>query len=711
MENFVELYKEETKELLNDVQDTLLELEDKPDDRELIDRVFRAMHNMKGNGAMFGFNNISAFTHDIETIYDKVRGGEVPVTPDLINLTLAACDQINLMLMKPNEDDSKQKEKVNSILEGFSQLLPEGSRKTSPQIVSVKNIPSTVPVQRVTDKESLTTYLIRFVPHADIFLTGTNPVLLLKELLELGDGYVIAHTDKVPSFEKFDPEKCYLYWTIILTTAQDTKAVQDVFIFVEDESKIRIEAVDTGEGLPSAELEEVIKNLRSNPGLLFEDIRRILSSKGDEKSQTENVPKESSEDRQEKDATEQSAEKAKSTVSHDAGVSTIRVPSEKLDNLINLVGELVTVQASLTQQVMKNRDSCYLAIAEEFERLTRDLRDIAMDIRLVPVGTLFSRYKRLVRDLSRKQGKEIRLTFEGGETELDKTIIERLSDPMVHLIRNSIDHGIESPEERQRKGKPREGHIHISAWQSGAEVSIRISDDGKGIDPEKIRVRAIDKGVISGQVELSDAEALRLIFSPGFSTAKEVSDISGRGVGMDVVKKNVEDLRGTVEVKSEVGNGTQITLRLPLTLGIIEGMVVRVGGEWFVLPLSVVQGCQEFGSNGSLPFKHREIIELRGEVIPFIRLRKHFAVTDSEPEREHLVISNISGKKIGLVVDEIIGEQQIVIKSLGKLYRNIEGLSGATLLGDGAVALILDVGKLIHIAEQEELQAVQSKKI
>ncbi len=702
MENFVELYKEETKELLNDIQDTLLELESRPTDRDLIDRVFRAMHNMKGNSAMFGFDNISAFTHDIETVYDKVREGELSVTPELINLTLEACDQINLMLFKPDTDD-KQKEKNNSILKRFSQLLPE---KKEPEHLTDKNIRADERDTKTNSNDKKITYLIQFIPNEDIFLSGTNPLLLLKELLELGDGSVIAHQDKIPDFEKMNPEKCYLYWTIILTTSADVRAIQDVFIFVEDESEIKIEAIDVNGNFSPQDIEAIKKPLMVENGLPFEKICQIFADKQKEQMAISGQEIAEKEDRKIKEKKPDEPATGLRVVSEQK--TTIRVPSDKLDSLINLVGELVTVQANLMQTALKNGDSRYLAVAEELERLTTGLCDITTEIRLVPVGSLFSKYRRLVRDLARAQKKEINLIFEGGEIELDKTIIDRLGDPLVHLIRNSIDHGIEPPEVREKKGKPRKGTIRIAAKQIGAQVWIQVCDDGKGIDPDKIYSQAVEKSIVSANKSLNASEILQLIFLPGLSTAKKVSDISGRGVGMDVVKRRVEELRGTVTVESEVGKGTTITLRLPLTLGIIDGLVIKVGAERFVLPISVVQDCQEFHPVRETQFKHREIIEINGDVIPFIRLREYFSLGEKHPKREHLIITSVNDKKLGIVVDEIEREHQIVIKPLGKLYRNIEEISGATILGEGSLALILDVAKLIEAAEREEFASVQN---
>ena len=716
MENFIELYKEETKDLLNEVQDTLLDLEERPDDRELIDKVFRAMHNMKGNGAMFGFDNISAFTHDIETIYDKVRDGELPVTTDLINLTLEACDQINLMLLKPGADLGKQQQKADQILQEFAKLLPE---EISPKDDNKKSGQSAKHQQ----KNVLRTFLIHFVPPAELFMNGTDPVLLLRELLELGESIVIAHNEKIPDFAEFDPQRCYLHWTIILRTKMDMRAVQDVFIFVEDESEIEIEQFQLPDDLKDLSFDQLKERILAKGQVTFEEICQFFKIKAkckDRKLENASEKDSAAASKSETSIASQHVQREKNgspSISKEEtrdikvqksfeSISGIRVSSEKLDNLINLVGELVTIQASLSQQVIRNNDSLYLPIAEALERLTAGLRDIAMEIRMVPLGTLFSKYKRLVRDLSRSLAKEVDLIIEGGETELDKTIIDKLGDPLVHLVRNAVDHGIEDPDIREKKGKSRKGTIRISAFQSGADVSIQISDDGKGMNPDKIFDKAVEKGIVAPDAKLSREEIFQLIFQPGFSTAAVVSDVSGRGVGMDVVKKNIEELRGTVDVESEIDRETIITLKLPLTLGIIDGLVVRVGESKFVLPISVVQDCHEFSERLNNNFKQREIINLRGEVLPFIRLRTFFSMNGALPNSEYLIIVNSTDARVGLVVDEIETDQQIVIKSLGKFYKKVEGVSGATILGDGSVALILDVTALYKAAAREEMNEI-----
>src|SRR5208282_958297 len=382
--------------------------------------------------------------------------------------------------------------------------------------------------------------------------------------------------------------------------------------------------------------------------------------------------------------------------------ASIRVASGKLDNLVNLVGELVTVQARLTQTAAGRRDPVLLSIAEEVERLTDELRDNTMNIRMLPIGTTFSKFKRLVRDLSKELGKEIDLVTEGAETELDKTVIEKLNDPLVHLIRNSIDHGIEPPDSRKAVGKSGKGTIHLSAMHSGAHVLIQIRDDGAGLDKDAIRAKAVEKGLISSDAELPEKEIFALVLAPGFSTAKAVTSVSGRGVGMDVVKQAIDALRGTIDISSNKGTGTTITLKLPLTLAIIDGLLVRIGEDHFVLPLSVVKECVELMKEDAAEAHGRHIANVRGRIIPYIKLRERFGINGIVPDIEQIVIAEIGDDNIGFVVDAVIGEHQTVIKSLGTFYKNVEGVSGATILGDGTVALILDASQIAMLAEAEE---------
>ena len=386
----------------------------------------------------------------------------------------------------------------------------------------------------------------------------------------------------------------------------------------------------------------------------------------------------------------------------DEGISSIRVPADKLDVLVNLVGELVTVQARLTQTASLLNDADLASVAEEVERLTAELRDNTLNIRMLPIGTTFGRFKRLIRDLSQELGKEIEMTTEGAETELDKTVIERLNDPLVHLIRNCIDHGIERPEEREALDKPRAGTIHLSAVHSGAYVVIRIKDDGKGLDREAILLKAVEKGLVSPNGELTDKEVFSSIFHPGFSTAKEVTNVSGRGVGMDVAKRAIDALRGSIDVSSEKGKGTAVTIRLPLTLAIVDGLLVRIADEHFVLPLSIVEECVELTKEDTEKSHGRNMAHIRGEIVPYIKLRDEFNISGDSPDIEQIVVTGVNGERMGFVVDNVIGEHQTVIKKLGRIYKDVDAVSGATILGNGTVALIVDALKLVRNAELRE---------
>jgi two-component system chemotaxis sensor kinase CheA len=395
--------------------------------------------------------------------------------------------------------------------------------------------------------------------------------------------------------------------------------------------------------------------------------------------------------------------KIQQNTEHTETASSIKVSSSKLDRLVNLVGELVTVQARLSQTAGTRNDAELLLIAEEVERLTDELRDNTMSVRMVPIGTMFSKFKRLVRDLSSEMGKEIQMTTIGAETELDKTVIDKLGDPLVHLIRNCIDHGIEAPEDREAAGKPREGTVLLQARHSGAHVLIEIIDDGAGLDLEAIKAKALEKGLIDPTADLTEKDIFSLILHPGFSTARKVTSVSGRGVGMDVVKRNIESLRGSIDIRSRKGKGTTMTLTLPLTLAIIDGLLVQIGTEVFVMPLSLVEECVELTEEDIRKAHGRQIANVRGEIVPYIRLRETFSISNTRPVIEQIVIASIDAQRVGFVVDHVIGEHQTVIKTLGKIYQDVEGVSGATILGDGRVALILDIPKLMQAAVKDDL--------
>jgi two-component system chemotaxis sensor kinase CheA len=694
-----EAFREEAYELLSTLETALLELEDRPDDMDIVGAVFRAMHTIKGSGAMFGFDDISAFTHEIETVFDLVRNGALPVTGELIDLSLTARDQIKAMLDATCGGAPYDEARTAELQAAFRQKVPAAA--TAPAEPAPAAGPPLEP-----DGGHRRTYRIRFRPNEDIVLSGTNPLCLLNELYQLGKCRVVAQIDDIPPLETLDPEKIYTFWDVILTTGHELDEIRDVFIFVEDDCELRIELIDDdqvlgsdssykklgdilierGDLTPEA-LQEVLGQ-QKRIGQMLVEARAVspsqVASALVEQEQVKTI-------RSQKQQQQQGQESA----------SSIRVPADKLDRLVDLVGEMVTIQSRLSQTAIGREDAELISIAEEVERLTAELRDNTLNIRMLPIGTTFSKFKRLVRDLSQELGKEIELTTSGAETELDKTVIEKLNDPLVHIIRNSIDHGIETPEKRERAGKKRQGSIHLAAIHSGDSVIIEIVDDGGGLNEEAIRRKAIDKELIGEHDQLSRHELCQLIFAAGFSTAQKVTGVSGRGVGMDVVKRAIESLRGSIDIDSAPGRGTTIRVRLPLTLAIIDCLLVAIENDCFVIPLSIVEECIELTRSAVAAAHGRHLVRVRDQLVPYLNLRREFGIDGEPPAIEQVVVTCVNGQRVGFVVDRVIGEHQTVIKSLGRMYRDVQGLSGATILGDGKVALILDVPQLIQKAEKE----------
>jgi two-component system chemotaxis sensor kinase CheA len=697
IEEHIATYREEAGELLAELETSLLELEDTPDDTDLINRVFRAMHTIKGSGAMFGFDDIAAFTHEVETVFDLVRNGKMAVTKELLDLTLKSRDHITTLLAASVEGAEVDAEAGDALIAGLRGLVASPGDSGPEPETALAAAPS-----ESDGQNDLKTWRIRFQPNRELLLCGSNPVSLINELRSLGDCLVTAHFDAVPLLDALVGEHCYLYWDIVLTTSRGEAAIKDVFIFVEDDCQISIQLIDDqaegepdykklgeilverGDLSPEALRQTLVQQkplgeLLVNQGAVTPD--KVLSAL-DEQQHVRKI-------RQEQPAADASA--------------SIRVPAERLDQLVNLVGEMVTVQARLTQVSNTLGDAVFISIAEEVERLTNELRDTALNIRMLPIGSTFSKFKRLVRDLSRELGKEIEMETFGADTELDKTVIEKLNDPLVHIIRNSIDHGVETPEKRIASGKPAMGTIRLGAEHAGDSVLITIHDDGAGINRDAIRNKAIELEMISPSADLSDQEIYSYIFAPGFSMAAKITSVSGRGVGMDVVKRGIEGLRGTIVVDSELGKGTTITLKIPLTLAIIESLLVKIGPSHFVLPLAAIEECVEL-SRADVQASHgRNLANVRGRLTPYICLRDQFAIPGARPDIEQIVIVSVRGERIGFVVDFVVGEHQTVIKPLGVLYQDVRGISGATILGDGSVALILSPGDLTQMAEKLEM--------
>jgi len=687
-------FLEEAGELLGELEEALLELESRPDDLDLINRVFRAMHTLKGSGAMFGFDDVAAFAHEVETVFDKVRGGLITVDKELLDLNLAARDHVKHLLECARQNLEPDLGAGGAILAGLARLTaPIELAKAAPEPVAT---PAKPPAQAYE-----TTYAIRFKPAPGIFAAGIDPLRFLGDLRGLGTTRVISHTDAVPDLAAIDPERCYLWWDIVLATNRPTAEIEDIFGFARDkgELSIRLAGAETGEepkklgeillekgDLDPPDLSAALDSQKRLGQVLVES-GLLTPEKVNAALAEQTLVRETREAKEQKDKTEPKESAA-----------SIRVAAEKLDQLVNLVGELVIVQSQISQISADSGSASFISVAEQLERLSAELRDSTLGIRMLPIGSTFNKFRRLVRDLSAELGKEIDLVTRGEETELDKTVIERLGDPLVHLLRNSIDHGVESPDVRLARGKNRRGTLELTAEHAGGEVIIRVKDDGAGIDPDKVRAKAVERGLIASSADLNRAEILGLIFAPGFSTAERVSSVSGRGVGMDVVKRAIEALRGQVEVDSLPGAGSAMTIRLPLTLAIIDGLQVLAGDEYYVLPLSLVEECVELARRAEDGQSGKQIVNLRGKIVSYIRLRDCFAIPGEPPAIEQLIVVAFEGRRVGLVVDHVIGEHQTVIKSLGPLYRDVQGLAGATVRGDGRMALILDVPGLLKSA-------------
>jgi two-component system chemotaxis sensor kinase CheA len=675
-----ETFRQEAQELLEQLEQALLDLEHSPDNTELVDSAFRALHTIKGSGAMFGFDAVAAFTHHVETAFDLVRKGKVAPSPALIAVALAAKDRMRILIEQPDEADETG---GDAILRDLKNIV-EGAPAAAP-----------MPPAPQPDAAGPTTWRIRFRLAKDAMAMGTNPLLLLDELRTLGTATVTARTDQIPPLAELVPTECHFGWDVILSSDKPRAAIEDVFMFVIDDMKLEIEPID-GDDKRIGEIlidRGDVKPAAVDAALASQHpVGALLVKAGDV-----------SEEKLASALAEQQHVRGETRAAAKTNDS-IRVPAERLDELMDRVGELVIAQSRLTAVAAANADMQVKAVAEEIERLVVELRDITMGVRTVPIGSLFGRFRRLVHDLTRELGKEIDLTTVGEETELDKTVIERLNDPLIHLIRNAIDHGLEKPEGRAEAGKPARGHITLSARHSGAEVLVSIVDDGRGLDRARILARAEEQGLLTPGAKLSDSELFQVIFQPGFSTAKEVTSLSGRGVGMDVVKRTIEALRGKIDIASTPGKGTEVTLRLPLTLAIIDGLLVRVGKGRYVIPLAAVEECVELSAEEDARSKGRSFLNIRDDLVPFLRLRELFNATTPPDRFQKVVIVSAGDLRVGLVVDQVIGDHQTVIKSLSKLHAHVDTFSGATILGDGSVALILDIAHLVDFGQSREEQ-------
>lgn len=701
LEQISSVFLDEASELLENLEEQLLTLESNPTDMETIGAVFRAMHTIKGSSAMFGFNAVSEFTHEVESAMDQVRNGIVPVTNELIDLMLKARDHIRDMLDAGSDITEEINQASQSLIKSFKGFVTRNGGATPEDIINAANsAPPPESLNTQKDEGPASTYRIKFRPSRTVLQNGTRPELLVKELTEMGAATVVAFYDELPALSSIDSELCYFSWDIMLTTGKTENDINDVFIFLDTDSKISVEKVELN---PDA-------NYRIGDILVY---RNEVSQKQIESVISEHkqlgqilVEKQMVSQQQIKSAlAEQQHLKSLNdgNASSVAAQTSIRVSSEKLDTLVDLIGELVTFNARLEQLAIEKNIPILKNLSEQCGRLAVSLRDTSMEIRMLPIGTLFTRFRRTVRDLAEQLGKEIDLVIEGAETELDKTVIEKLNDPLLHLIRNSVDHGVELPLERVAKGKNGKGTVTLSAKHQGGVVIITISDDGKGLDKKAIRTKGIEKGLISETDELTESEIFHLIFQPGFSTAKKVSNVSGRGVGLDVVKKDVLSLGGSVSIESAPDKGTSFILKIPLTLAIIDGMLTQIGGTKYIIPLNAISECLFYSEPAKKsPDPMFPATEVHGKDIPCIDLRKFFKIPEPHNPKMEVVAINTQDGIIGIIVDKILGNHQTVIKPLGKLYQNCLGIGNSTILGDGSVALILDVYKLADLVVENE---------
>lgn len=642
-------YIHEARDLLTQLEQMLLDLETEASP-EAIDSVFRALHTLKGGGSMFGFPALSAFVHHFEDAFDRVREGKIGISKPLLDAALEGRDHV-IALLDAGGDEVATAELVGSDQARRILAALEGAVAGAP--------PAVVRLAR---------WEVSFRPSKGALRCGMRPDLLLAELRDLGACRVRCDVSDLPALESLDPTQSHLGWVVELTTAQPRAAIETVFVFADDADP-RIVALDQDETPAPAAPEQAPS--AETPAAAAAPVPAAPAPAA-------------------------TAPRSAPRTQMMAGQDTVRVPSAKLDSILDQLGELVIAQARLNQTAARLGDATLEGLVEEVHRLVTGLRDTTLSVRMLPIETVFGKFRRVVRDLSTELGKDVVLVTDGGETEIDKNVLDRLSEPLVHMIRNSADHGIESAAERVAAGKPAQGRVRLAASQDAGEIVIVIEDDGRGLDHDKIRRKAIDRGLLAADARPTEAALAQMIFAPGFSTADKVSSVSGRGVGMDAVLSAITGLRGTVEVTSRKGEGTRLTLRLPLSLAIIDGLLVRLGPDVFVLPLIAVEECVEFDVTELTRNSGRRMLRIREHLVPFVDLADALEGTVENDGRRRVVIVRAEGERMGLVVDDILGQHQTVIKPMSAYHADLDDFAGATILADGTVALILDVAMLLR---------------
>lgn len=692
MKSFQKKFREEVKEYFERLESGLLQLEQDPKNHQVIDEIFRIMHSMKGTGGMFGFDLLSDVTHNLESLYDLFRSNKVPINSEVISFTLKSIDVLDhLLVQEPKEEHHKLAEKLKSdTLLLINSLYSPNKKEIEKAKESDRYLEKGITTKTHGHGQHQITCFISFKPKDNIFDNGTNPLYLIDELNALGECKMKVSFDQLPNLAQVDPMKCYAYWDMYIATYEDIGTLYDVFIFVNDMADVDIEKIADGDVIKDDSIIADYQNARLNhepwSPLEIVQIETEFSNKiSTEEEEILIVP----------DEINQTVEATKTTAFTNTAVDSIRVDSKKIDQYMNLVSELITIQSRLDLLSAKIRNSDLDLVTETLEKISRQLRDNAFEMSLIPLNSIEVRFKRLIHDLSKSLDKQIELVTVGMETELDKNIIEKLTEPLLHIIRNSLDHGIESKKERLTKSKNVVGTITIKASTVGSYVQIDISDDGVGLNTVKIRNKAISKGIISEHDKLTENEIYNLIFVPGFSTSESVTDVSGRGVGMDVVRRKVEEMRGMIQIKSEPDRYTRFTIKLPLSLSIIDGLLTRVGESYYVVPSSGIRKIYSVNSK-LLKKEFRQVVVLDGDQIPYLHMHEEFDRDERTPDILFVITVSFENQIFGLVVDEVIHEYQAVIKPLGRLLKGQEIFSGASILGNGLLALVLDTNKIIQ---------------
>ena len=712
------IYFIESRELLDSMETSLLSLEKDSGDKDSINSIFRAAHTIKGNSGMFSFGRIGDFTHVLENLLVAVRNGTVTVNPEMIGLLLECHDFIQLLLDHyENEEevplDAESEDIYKQLLTRLDYFVPSFEIKENESEAKYGFFDDGLPACGDGMLVCNDCWHISLRLRENVFKDGLDPYSFISYLSEKGEIRNIKTVyEDMPFGDDMIADHCYLGFEMNFKSSINKKDIEDVFSFLSNDCDLRILPPNTSiddyvkliDELPEKPM-KIGDMLREIGSLTESELNKALELQSEHAALRDKVPPEAllvgnilvEEKMVQKyilDAALTKQENVKKR--EESNKSLIRIDAEKLDHLINLIGELV-ITGSNVKQISESEDKIGIAKAvTDMSKLIEEIRDSTMGIRMVPIGETFSRFERVVRDLSRERGKKIDLKIIGGDTELDKTLIDKISDPLIHLIRNSVDHGIGTPSERESAGKPPTGIITLNAYHETGSIVIEVSDDGDGLDKERILNKAVEQGLAKPDQPFTDDELYQFIFHPGFSTAKEVTNISGRGVGMDVVKKNIESLRGSVFLESEKGKGTVIRIHLPLTLAIIDGFMVKIADSFYVLPLDMVTECTEICKEELNSKEGGNYINLRGDVLPFMKMRDFFRESAGEPNKAKVVIVEYSRKKFGLVVDDLIGEFQTVIKPMGKIFSKLQWLSGSTILGTGEVAYILDVPKLIQ---------------